>query len=426
MNEHRITPNILMFAPSCYPPGNPEAFVNANLVLAALEAGWGVDVITMADSGHWYPNTGEAWRRLASCVVTVAERERTLANRFLVAARSFMLSGQRVSGGHWAIPAAKEAMRLTSKKNYDYIVSRALPPEAHLSALIVSRKTGIPWIANWNDPVPWEKFPRQYPGGKGKHAPLGYLTARYYREVAKQALWHTFPCERLRAYIAGYLPGDIRDKSSVVPHIALDRRNPASRSNKGFTLMHAGSLRSPRSPDVFLKGVRLFRERANPGREFSVVFIVDRPEDVRRSAGEHGLEALVRIEKSRPYTEMPEVLRSATVLVIIEALVEEGIFLPSKFADYVGVGRPILAISPRTGTLSDVLGEHGGGIAVDGGSAEAVAHALHVLYEHWLNNTLDEHYNTSNLYGLFAVDTVLDVYREIFDRITLPSPQSSP
>ena len=43
-----------MFAPSCFPPGNPESFVNANLVSAMLDAGWLVDVITCADEVYQY------------------------------------------------------------------------------------------------------------------------------------------------------------------------------------------------------------------------------------------------------------------------------------------------------------------------------------------------------------------------------------
>ncbi|MCP2500237.1 MAG: hypothetical protein NCA08_01510 [Deltaproteobacteria bacterium] len=416
MANNKIKPRILMIAPSCYPPGNPEAFVNANLVLAALEDGWHVDVITMENLPHWYPNNLIAWQKIASCMIPVIEHKKTLANQFSSFFKTFGRSCQFVKGGRWALPAADAAIQLASEKKYDFIISRVLPPMAHLAALIVALRTGIPWIANWNDPVPFRKSPKPY--GEGKHSSLGFFAGRYYREVAERAIWHTFPCERLRKYVTSYLPSNINEKSSVVPHISLiDKAANVSRSS-GFTLMHAGSLRPPRSPYVFLQGIKIFIDRVKPRSEFSTVFIVDRPEEVRNAARIHGVERFVRIENSRSYTEMPAALEVADVLVIIEALVDEGIFLPSKFVDYVRIGRPILAISPTVGTLADIIAEHGGGISVDGRSAEAVADALQLLYTEWMNGTLDSKYNSSTLYNLYNKKAILNKYIEIFNIIT--------
>ena len=411
-------PSFLMFAPACFPPGNPEAFVNANLVMAVLRGGWQVDVVTMATAAHWYPHDPNAWPGLAECSVPVAEGRKTVAGLALAAAKTVIRSGHLVGGGRWALPAAQAALQLAKQRGYDCIISRALPPMAHLAALITARQTGLPWIANWNDPVPAEKFPAPYAGGKGKHAALPFWKNRFYREVGRQADWHTFPSERLRSYITDYLPKGSYQKSSVVPHIALDRgAAPTGARRSNFTLMHAGSLLPPRSPDVFLEGVRLFRDSNQSLRGFCVVFIVDRPDDVRQAAKAHGVEDLVRIEKSRPYSEMPEVLAGADVLVIVEALVEEGIFLPSKFVDYVRTGRPILALSPPVGTLADILGERGGGIAVDGGRADAVARALQGMYRCWLDGTLDRRFGSERLFPHYSSEAILGAYRELIAQI---------
>lgn len=411
-------PSILMFAPSCYPPGNPEAFVNANLIVAARASGWHVDVITMPDTKHWYPHDAKAWPGLEECSVHIVERRKTFAGQLLVAAETLLRTGHFVGGGRWALPAVASALQLSAGQRYNCIISRALPSMAHLAALMAARKTGLPWIANWNDPVPSEKFPPPYSGGGGKHASLGFWKHRFFRDVADRADWHTFPCERLRRYVTDYMPKGTYEKSSVIPHIALDNHLPAKKKSAGFTLMHAGSLLPPRSPDVFLGGVRMFRERNRSIRDFSVVFIVDRPDDVRNAAKKHGVEDIVRIEGSRPYTEMPPVLASADVLVIVEALVEEGIFLPSKFVDFIKAGRPILAISPSVGTLADILLEHGGGIAVDGQRANAVADALQIMYQAWADGTLDDRYGSEKLVSWFSCVRVFGEYRGIIERIS--------
>ena len=45
------SPRVLIFAPYCYPPTGAEAIVTSKLVLAMLEAGWKVKVISQADTG---------------------------------------------------------------------------------------------------------------------------------------------------------------------------------------------------------------------------------------------------------------------------------------------------------------------------------------------------------------------------------------
>jgi glycosyltransferase involved in cell wall biosynthesis len=418
--QNRNSPRILMIAPLCYPPYNPEAFVNANLVLTFLHAGWQVEVLTMsiAKLFRWYPFDAGTWENVAACVNQFTEPKITLINQIAETARLFCSSGYLAIGARWARPASETAVKIITEKKIDFLMSRALPPGAHLAALIASKHTGIPWIANWNDPMPWKKLPKPYPHAKGKSTPLGFWENRFYRDVAARATWHTFPCERLRQYISDYLPAGITDKSSVVPHVALNslRRTDVERRRR-FTLLHAGSLEPPRSADVFLQGVKLFRDRTEVKREISVVFVGDRPDDVRQAAAAHGVEDLVRIEASRPYTEMPEILKSADVLVIIEAMVEEGIFLPSKFVDYVCTGQPILAVSPPAGTLNDYLREHGGGIAADGRKAAEVADAIEVLYSRWSDGTLYDHFGSSKLFPLFSEDGVLNRYREIFEKM---------
>lgn len=403
-----------MFAPNCYPPRDPEAFVNANLVIAMCRAGWEVTVITQANAHQRYPTDLAAWTELADCIITVKEPSRNMFNRSFHALKSLLHSGHFMPGGRWALAAASTALELMAEKKYDVILSRALPHISHLAALIVKKKTGIKWIANWNDPVPSEKFPVEFEVGKGKEAPLGFWGTRYYEEIARLADWHTFPCERLRCYIDSYLPYKIMQKSSVIPHIASDYHAVSSEVNKCFTLMHAGSFIAPRSPEMFLKGLSLFREHLKPEHTMLVRLLLDNPRDVMCIAEKYGVQDVVKIEQSRPYTEMPAILNEADVLFIIEGNIAEGIFLPSKFVDYTRTGKPILAISPKNGTLADIITSNGGGIAVDANNAENVLSALKELYDSWRVGMLIDCYGSENLYHMFSPSTVLKKYEDIF------------
>jgi hypothetical protein len=114
-------------------------------------------------------------------------------------------------------------------------------------------------------------------------------------------------------------------------------------------------------------------------------------------------------------------LAAAAVSVVIEATLPEGIFFPSKVADFVQVGRPILAVSPAVGTLNDLLSSYGGGIAVDCASSEGIAKGIESLFRSWQAGDLDVSYGSAKLRPLFSDETVLSAYREIFDRIQINS-----
>jgi hypothetical protein len=155
-----------------------------------------------------------------------------------------------------------------------------------------------------------------------------------------------------------------------------------------------------------------------------VQFVVENPQTVLGAVRAAAVEDVVSVDQTRPYEEMPDVLSRADVGVIVEAPVEEGIFLPSKFVEYVQAGLPILALSPPVGTISEILAKHGGGIAVDGRSSDAVAGAIQRLYEHWKCGTLDRSFGSSRLLGLFGEETILSMYQELFRKLaTHGSPQ---
>src|SRR5574340_349273 len=66
-------PRILMFAPLCYPPAGSEAIVTSKLVLAMIEAGWKITVISQADFGHYYPTSeNDHWEPLLPVINNIS------------------------------------------------------------------------------------------------------------------------------------------------------------------------------------------------------------------------------------------------------------------------------------------------------------------------------------------------------------------
>ena len=60
---------------------------------------------------------------------------------------------------------------------------------------------------------------------------------------------------------------------------------------------------------------------------------------------------------------------------------KEGIFLPSKFADYVSRGKPVLCLSPKVGVINDLVSEYGGGVVVESTNKDQILDALKLIID---------------------------------------------
>jgi glycosyltransferase involved in cell wall biosynthesis len=408
-------PSILMFAPLCYPPAGSEAIVTAKLVLAMIEAGWKIKVITQADFGHYYPTSdNDQWSPIHSVIKNISGiNEKGIIARLFGSALP-----SRVRTLSWIVKAVFAGIVNAKREKYDFILSRVAPQYGHLPALIVSRIMRIPWIANWSDPMPPQKAPPPY--GGGLHAKVSLLSAIYYRAIFRIADWHTFPCERLMRYYWQIYP-DLETKSSVIPHIALKRFCILQSDKKNvFSLCHTGSV-TLRDPAIFFAGLKLFLAEYKPTEAVKVIFIGHPCDEIQAKVQEAGVGEIVSISMPKTYEVTQCIAAASSILVVIEAQCEEGIFFPSKFVDFVQTGRPILAVSPKVGTLSDILSTHGGGIAVDCSSPEAVAEALNTLYKEWRNGDIEDKHGSKRLYNLFSEDNVLNSYVKLFDRLDIMS-----
>ncbi|MCM0081377.1 hypothetical protein L4X63_07220 [Geomonas sp. Red32] len=409
---------ILMFAPAFAPFANPEAIVNSKLALAFLQAGWEVDVVTRdlaAESSYNYGSQWiDPWLPLKERTYFVTYPAGGRLARFCDTAVSMLKVGSGLEGCRWAAHALETGLRLHRAKPYQVVLSRSLPDSGHLPGLAFARRTGIPWVANWNDATGEKNLA---PYGKGAAGKLRFFEERLLREVSNRADLLTFPSERLRRHVCGYLPSSSTSKSTVVRHAALSGTPAPTAGSERFVLCHAGHLSRFRRPELFLEGLSDFLATlADPSDvRFDIIGIQD--EDLMKVAETFGIGRHLNFIGCLSYRETLEKLAQSTVNVIVEAGIEEGIYLPAKFVDYVQAGRPILAIMPPQGEVGDLLNQHGGGIAVDCTSREKIAQALGDLYRRYLTGELLNTFGPGCLYPLHAPETITETYGGIFARL---------
>jgi hypothetical protein len=201
--------------------------------------------------------------------------------------------------------------------------------------------------------------------------------------------------------------------TAVIPHAALEQPAAAAPSGACFSLCHAGRLTPERDPGPLLHGMRLFLERSAAPGDSCLRFVGLEDVGLARRVRECGLDATTELCGPRGYLETWAAIAASSVAVLVEAPCAEGIFLPSKVVDCAQTGRPLLALSPREGTVADLLAAHGGGLAVDCRSVPAVAAGIGELFAAWKDGTLEERFGSRGLARFFSPGSVVSGYAEI-------------
>ncbi len=270
----------------------------------------------------------------------------------------------------WYYLGRRRALAFAHDFGPDLLLSSSPPETAHVLGAYLGRRLGIPWVPDFRDPwsqTPWRDFsPRGLAAARALERKViaGAAALCTVSEPIAEAL------SRLHAKSAftvtnGFEPGPV----------------PESPPQGPFRLLYTGMIYpGRREPGIIFEAVRLLRleGRAAP-RNLRLVFYGPNHQLTRRLAASHDVSDFVDTpgEISREEAQVEQ--RRAHALLQLEWNDPRtaGVF-PGKFFEYLGAGRPILAVGPRDSVVENVLRETGAGnIAHDApAAAELLARAL--------------------------------------------------
>ena len=378
-------PNILFISPAFVPSHDSEAFCSAKLVAALVAVGAGITVFTHHEFAPQVVDGSASWRSLRKYVADFP----VPTHRNPIQSLSSAVRYQTQQYARWTGAAVEEAKRIHSRRPFDLVYSRSLPMFSHIAGYWCAKNLRLPWIAGINDPWDWHLFPVKV----ANKVPIqSALSTFWMKRTFRRADLLIYPNTRLHAYhekISG-----IRHHSLIIPHIgtAPNQATQADGSSKTFTLVHAGKLGSReatgRSALPLLHGLRLFLADFPEAAKITKLMLVG-PSDAKTKSivSDLQLEAVVSATGRVTYEESQVMIQAASVCVLIEADMKEGIFLPSKLVDYLSAGKPVLALSPRVGVIND-MAEEFGILRVDTGDVEGVRKAIGNLYLNFRNHAL--------------------------------------
>ena len=301
---------------------------------------------------------------------------------------------------HWLLPARAACNRMIPLHRPDAILTSSPPEAVHLLGRWLSRRYRLPWAACFRDP--WVtnnqldySRPRLALERWLERGVLERATRLIANTPLNQAGWaETYPhhahkmltipngfdperfsalplgegAPNLSPLPLGEGPGVRVQASPAVsitsralgpsPLIPLpegegDQTSPLGERNRTLTILHAGEFYSGRDPRPFFDALQAESLPVRVellGRQTEALF--DFPSELRQ----RGLDATVQLVGQVPYGEAIQRMLRADILLLVHS---PGFrfSVPAKLYEYLGAGRPILALAEPDGDIAWALRE---------------------------------------------------------------------
>jgi len=279
----------------------------------------------------------------------------------------------------WMPFAFFAALRAVRRDRPEVVFSSSAPYGSHLVALLVSRLTRLPWVADFRDE--WTANPHLI----GQSRLLARLSERAERAITRRATKVVVAASYFR--LAGLVDDDPRRVEIVngVDETDLPAEDAPGPPADRFVLAHVGTLYDLQDPSSALRALAsLAASGAVDGSQVEVRLVgnvwvpnFEPPPGVR-------VETTGYVEHARAITEM----HAATALLLYVPAVS---LAPSgKLFEYLASGRPLLCLTRPDNVASLLVKEWEAGVVADPHDEEAIEEALLELWRRWREDGLPD------------------------------------
>jgi glycosyltransferase involved in cell wall biosynthesis len=274
----------------------------------------------------------------------------------------------------WAPDALRLALKTVQAERPSVLFSTSAPYTAHLVALAVHDRTGVPWVADFRDE--WSADPSMSEGPPV----MRRVARRLEREITSRATAITvidryFDLSNPSASPVVAIPNGV-DSDDV-------RHSETTGTSDAFTLSYVGSIYGDHSPRPVLDVLAGLGARGLVDLDRVRVRLVGndwrRPDD---------REWPVRVEQTG-YVDHDQALlemRSASVLLHYRAPASSA--PAGKVYEYLASERPVLCVAREDGVAARLVREAQAGPVAAPNDPQAIEDALLSLYERWRDGGL--------------------------------------
>jgi len=302
------------------------------------------------------------------------------------------------SSWSWYLTFVVFKKSLVKKFSPDIIYSTGGPPCTHLAAASLKEATGLPWIAEYQDPV-WHPSYNRNRIEKAHMIKVEstvaaradgviYLTKRACKESQERTDY--------MGTVSAIYPG-----TSYSPEPGLKWTK-----ERRLRFVHVGTISGQRNLEAIFSGLSTLAGKDSELREKVEIFqyghVLPKLEKEIRSS-----EFSVSFMGKVAHGEALEAMQNSDVLLLIQDRDPlSGNTIPLKTYEYLQTGRPVLALTYRNPELTDMLLSRGHW-AVEVDDPKGIAQTLESILRKWESGSLEGFRDEINFSVSSAVDQLL-------------------
>ncbi|HTR80314.1 MAG TPA: glycosyltransferase [Bacteroidota bacterium] len=283
----------------------------------------------------------------------------------------------------WLLNAAREAKKIIEKEQIEAIYSSSPPYTCAVIARNVHRSSGIPWIAGFRDP--WTGFlstPERWSLPRKLDA---YLERSCFEEATRvEVAWRGILFDLKKKY-----PEIPADKVAHLPNGFDSADFPAVvyKKNEKFTVTYTGSMYGVRNPRTFLQAVsNLLRANRIDPSKIRLKFIGRFGGEIVEMFREPTVAPIIETIPYLPHNEsIAHLMTSDALLLIVDEYAGGEEIVPGKVFEYIGAGRPIMAIA-HEGAVAELLRSTRTGLVASNDDVPAIERVFLEYYTDYLYN----------------------------------------
>ncbi len=285
-------------------------------------------------------------RQLSAGIIKSEKKQSVLQKLMLFVRGNLFIPDARK---FWIKPSVAFLDSYLKANPVDCIITTGPPHSLHLIGLKLSKRTGLPWLADFRDP--WTEI------GYQKKLKLTRFAQQKYQHFESKVL-NTADHILATSYATQKLLQAKTSKpvSCITNGFDEEALQDVSLDQK-FSLAHIGSLLEDRNPKVLWEVLKELKEEL-PGFESNLeIHLAGRiGASVVESIKENGLNNQLKLHGYISHQEALRMQRSSRLLLLIEIdSAETQLIIPGKLFEYLAAKRPVIAIGPKDSDVEAIL-----------------------------------------------------------------------
>jgi Glycosyl transferase 4-like domain len=291
----------------------------------------------------------------------------------------------------WKFAAVREGLKLIDEFKPDVIWSTYPIPTAHVIASTLHRKSGIPWVADFRDPMAQEGYPpdpllRQSYLDIEADAAANAEYCVFTTPGAARTYQERFPsaANRMKVLENGYDEESFAS-AAMAPQPQPKDAGALAAGLRPLLMLHSGIVYpSERDPTQLLMALgRCKIEGSLTPKDLRIRFRASVHDDLLQSLAQtHGAQDFIELCPAVPYREALAEMLAVDALLIMQAS-NCNAQIPAKIYEYLRAGKPILGLTDPEGDTADVLRQAGLYDMARLDSVEEISQLLPTLVRDW-------------------------------------------